>query len=278
MAATPDVPWITHSNPVTQAGFTMIPNLVMLRRDISPLAKLVYGYLKHLAWRNGGRSSVPLLEISHDLDVSQRALQGYLRELRDAPVFEGGGPDVDRLVVSERHGMGLPNTYVINDAIGYAILPNGMASAATPSGEPRQTSRERDPSRGQDLEPKKISPLTSPRPENRPATVARKPVTDDEYATASLILQRFNGAAGTRYTSVDWVAKIVSRIREHPELPVEAHAIVIDRVLAEPWWQGDPSPSVIYGNAGIFERSVHAVRTQPEERSLTPDEILKLRG
>lgn len=130
-------PSVVHSNPVTQAGFTQIPNAVMLRKDITPLAKLVYGYLKHLAWR--GDAAAPLEQIADDLGVSPRALQDYMKELRKAPAAEGGDEAMPRLVVSERRGLGLPNLYIVNDP----VLRDGMAESAIQSGNARHSSRGR---------------------------------------------------------------------------------------------------------------------------------------
>lgn len=117
--------------------------------------------------------------------------------------------------------------------------------------------------------------LDAVHPANRPSKVNRKAVTDGEYERASAILAAFNRHAGTRYGSKDYISKIVSRIREHPELDVHAHAVVIYRSLAAPWWSGPPSPSVIYGNESLFERCVHAAAsTEPlPDRALTPEEI-----
>jgi hypothetical protein len=117
MAAEADVPNVAHSNPVTQAGFTMIPNTVMMRADLSPGAKLVYGYLKHLAWRNGTDGVDPSRQtISRDLCVGEKAVTGYVKELRDAPVEEGdASEDAERLVVAVRRGQGRTNAYMIND-------------------------------------------------------------------------------------------------------------------------------------------------------------------
>lgn len=114
-------------------------------------------------------------------------------------------------------------------------------------------------------------------PANRPTKVNRKPVTDDEYALASAVLEAFNVAAGTRYASKDYVAKAVSRIREHPELDLAGHGAVIAHALSHPWWKGPASPSVVYGNESLFERCLHAAAAlgggaQPE-RGLTPEEI-----
>lgn len=99
---------VTHENPVTQSGFTVIPNAVMLNPDLSCGAKLVYGYLKHLAWRNddSAETDAPLTIICRDLHVSENTARGYVKELRDA-----------NLVRSKRRGLGLPNVYIVLEPV-----------------------------------------------------------------------------------------------------------------------------------------------------------------
>lgn len=124
-------PRVSHSNPVTAAGFTMIPNAVVLRADLSPQAKLIYGYLKHLAWKNGGGGVDPPREvIARDLHLAERTVVGYVRELQRAPVVEGDeSEDAERLLVAVRRGQGRTNVYVLNDP--------GLPDDAPDSGQSR---------------------------------------------------------------------------------------------------------------------------------------------
>jgi hypothetical protein len=61
---------------------------------------------------------------------------------------------------------------------------------------------------------------------------------------------------GQRLASTDWLAKIVMRLREHPELGYDDHVEIILANLNHPWWSGPPTPSVIYGNGAQFERAM----------------------
>lgn len=261
------------SNPVTQAGFTKIPNAVLLRSDISLPAKVIYGYLGHLAWRSGAGAIAPTMaEIATDLGCSVRALRGYITELRQAPVMEGpSNVDSPRLVESQRRGLGLPNAYVINDP----ILPDGAAESADQSGGSRRSSRARSLPGVKTLEPRKTSTPISPRPEDRPATVDRAKVTDLEWFLAEQILSAWNLRAGSRLTPKAWAPKIIMRIREHPTLTLQDHAGVIAASLAHPWWSGPANPSVVYGNAAQFERSVlQALAPQQDSNApMTPEEM-----
>lgn len=114
----------THANPVTQAGFTMIPNDVMLRHDLSCGAKIIYGYLKHLAWRNGrNEEAVPRDIIQRDLGIGKNQVTKFIQELARTPVVashvdadpENPDESMPRLVEIKRRGHGLPNLYFIND-------------------------------------------------------------------------------------------------------------------------------------------------------------------
>jgi hypothetical protein len=111
-------------------------------------------------------------------------------------------------------------------------------------------------------------------------SVDRKRVTVEEERRASAILAAYNEVAGQSRASREWLAKVVSRVREHPELTVEEHRGIIERNFAAPWWKGHASPSVIYGNAALFENAMLATgkrepRTRAERKS---DRIRRLAG
>lgn len=96
---------VVHASRLTQAGFTIIPNVVMMRRDLSPLARLIYGYLKHLAWKNGNAVAETSLQvICRDLGAAENTVRKAISELR-----------VDGLIQSRRRGQGRPNQYVIHE-------------------------------------------------------------------------------------------------------------------------------------------------------------------
>lgn len=89
-----------------------------------------------------------------------------------------------------------------------------------------------------------------------PATVNKAVVTRDEGNLSAEILGRWNEITGQSLSSKEWLTKIILRIREKPELSVEDHAFIIKANCDDPWWTGDPNPSVIYGNGAQFERSM----------------------
>lgn len=96
---------------------------------------------------------------------------------------------------------------------------------------------------------------TSP-PGDPPMKAGGKKVTDAELAMARGILAAWNEAAGQSMTSDVWIRKIVMRLREHPELDLEAHVALIGDTLGNPWWEGAATPAVIYGNGGVFEAAL----------------------
>lgn len=125
-----------------------------------------------------------------------------------------------------------------------------------------------EPSFELSVEPKDSPPI-SPAPIRN---VDRIPVTNDEVRFAAVILGDFNAQAGTRFTLATWGPKIIMRIREHPELGVAQHREVVAANLAAPWWRGRATPSVIYGSAEQFERSMATVGATAG-RGLTPEEM-----
>lgn len=96
---------------------------------------------------------------------------------------------------------------------------------------------------------------TGRRNRTRRARVGRLPVTDRERELSQQVLAVWNELAGQSMSSSDWTARIIGRIREHPELELADHRLVIEAALADPWWTGPPTPSVVYGNGALFERS-----------------------
>jgi hypothetical protein len=97
-----------------------------------------------------------------------------------------------------------------------------------------------------------------PHTNGKPAKVDHHPVTDHEWQLTTRIVEAFNNVADTRFTPPAWARPIIMRLREHPELDLPEHEHVIDRALQDPWWKGPASPSVIYGNAALFERCIAA--------------------
>ena len=130
----------THADPVTAAGFTMIPNLVMFRQDLTAGARLVYGYMSYLAWRNHGDEVEPPLEtIADDLGFDPKTVAKYVRELRDSS-----------LVVARRRGLGRTNVYVIQapgsgDSRTGEMPEQERAEGPIPPYLPRETNIEKDP-------------------------------------------------------------------------------------------------------------------------------------
>lgn len=98
-------------------GFTMIPNAVVWRHDLSIGAKLAYGYLSHMAWRARAKeTSTPVAEIADVFGVAVGTARGYVKELVEAPAREGGDPsEVGTLLTSKRRGLGMPNLILIHD-------------------------------------------------------------------------------------------------------------------------------------------------------------------
>lgn len=78
---------------------------------------------------------------------------------------------------------------------------------------------------------------------------------------AEAILAEFNSEAGTAFRLVgsrgrptDHLKRIVSRIRDYPEVTLDQHLEVVRYNCRNPWWGGRPtSVGVIYG-PGSFPR------------------------
>lgn len=82
-------------------GFTIIPNAIIGRRDISAGAKLAYVLLLSYAWQKG--SCFPgQLRMSEDMGVTDRTIRTYLRELETVG-----------LVITRQRGLNQTNVYIL---------------------------------------------------------------------------------------------------------------------------------------------------------------------
>jgi hypothetical protein len=187
--------------------------------------------------------------IAHDARLSDRQVQNCLRGLEAEGAIErvgkrSSGVNVYRLAGGENTAPG-----EIRDAAGVKNRTDGgEPEFARTSNEPPEDRTPRTPS--------VVSPAS-----NRPGTVGKTPVSDDEYELALKVLALFNRAAETRYIAKTFIEMIVRRCREHPELSFAQHALIIATAFEHPWWKDAPAPNVIYGNESIFERSLNAARS-----------------
>lgn len=96
------------ADALTQKGFTMVPNHVLVSGNISPGAKLCFAMLLRYAWQNGfcfpGQARLAL-----DMGVSDRSVRTYLQELSTL-----------KLITIRQRGLGKPNLYEIN------LTPSGV--------------------------------------------------------------------------------------------------------------------------------------------------------
>lgn len=102
------------ADALTQKGFTMVPNHVLVSGKISPGAKLCFAMLLRYAWQNGfcfpGQARLAL-----DMGVSDRSVRTYLQELSAL-----------ELITIRQRGLGKPNLYEINltpSGVGRKIFP-----------------------------------------------------------------------------------------------------------------------------------------------------------
>lgn len=188
--------------------------------------------------------------------LSRSQTQRCLRELEDAGAIRAVGESAYGTTIYDlQMGAAICGGGAANPTAGGPHIAAGGAANPTPSGaqmRPEPSVTVREPS----------SKATA-----APMTVARRRVTDYELRLAAGVLALWNEQTGQHLTSGEWVAKIVMRIREHPELTAVDHAAVIAAALADPWWKGPPTPSVVYGNGAQFERSMVAATQQRQDGS-----------
>lgn len=90
---------IVGADPVTRHGFTQVPNFILVSKDLSVGAKLVYAMLLKYAWQDDycfpGQD-----KLAADMGVTDRSTRTYIKELVAA-----GYLDV------EQRGLGKTNLY-----------------------------------------------------------------------------------------------------------------------------------------------------------------------
>jgi len=78
---------IVGADPVTLHGFTMVPNVILTKKELSVGAKLAYAMLLKYAWSDKG-SYPGQLKLAEDLGAGERSIRTYLKELETAGVLK----------------------------------------------------------------------------------------------------------------------------------------------------------------------------------------------
>lgn len=213
----------------------------LLRSEISSHAKVLWAALDRYAG------------LPHGAVPSRQTLAGEWLHASTDTVDRARAEllEVGALTVEDRPGT--TSVYWLEDqqTLGTGAHTTLRTDADTPSAPVRNERKEVRESKLKD-------PPVSP-----PGTglVANKrPVTSPELHLAQHVLEAFNDATGSNppFRSDDWIRKIVLRCREHPELLLADHVLIMNRTLANPWWDGPASPAVIYGNGACFEQAAVA--------------------
>lgn len=263
-------------------GFTAVPNSILENASLGLGARMSLIALMSFAWN--GDPFPGQKRLAAMLGCSVRTVYEYLVELQEAGY-----------VKKSRRGRGQTNVYrlVQKAIIRSASEPPEESSDDTlddANGDRKQGSG-LDRKQGSDKEDEveEDPPCSPPTPSTdvviqdarsrAPKTVDRQPVTVEEAETAWEILDRWNQRTGQKLASKDWITKIILRIREHPDLDVADHDAIIANNLADPWWKGTATPSVVYGNGATFEKAMLVKGSSTTEAfDVARDEIRRIRG
>lgn len=90
---------IVGADPVTQQGFTQVPNFILTKNELSVGAKLTYAMLLKYAWAEN--ACYPgQLKLAKDMGAGERSVRTYLKELETAGILE-----------IKQRGLGQTNNY-----------------------------------------------------------------------------------------------------------------------------------------------------------------------
>lgn len=215
--------------------------------------RLVLLVLADRAHEDGGGAWPSVENIAAAARLSKRQTHSCLRALEESGAIEREGKShtgttIYRVIMESRGGA----EFAPSEDRGCDFVQEGVQSTASGSAETAP-----EPSLEPSLEPSTTGGLQIREPHLAlPTMVNRVKVGPKEGWLAREVLWQWNEQTGQRLASQDWLAKIIMRIREHPELTLPDHAHIIRHTLADPWWKGVASPSVIYGNGAQFEKSL----------------------
>jgi hypothetical protein len=78
---------IVGADPVTLHGFTMVPNVILTKKELSVGAKLAYAILLKYAWADNG-CYPSQLRLAEDMGAGERSIRTYLKELEAAGILD----------------------------------------------------------------------------------------------------------------------------------------------------------------------------------------------
>lgn len=145
-----------------------------------------------------------------------------------------------------------------------AVSPTGRSDG--PTGQPDPTNRSSSPDQpvivtgptGHSDQPLYREPEKEPEeePEKEPHRVGGREVTEEEQRLTFSLITAFASNAQQRFTPENWIEYVVPCLRAHPELTEADHLALIRANFRQPWWEGPPTPSVLYARVTVFERAL----------------------
>src|SRR5580658_5761188 len=78
---------IVGADPVTLHGYTMVPNVILTKKELSVGAKLAYAMLLKYAWADNG-CYPGQLKLAEDMGAGERSIRTYLKELQTAGILD----------------------------------------------------------------------------------------------------------------------------------------------------------------------------------------------
>lgn len=251
---------VVHRSAWTQAGFAQIPAPVLFDPELTIGAKMLYALLKWHA-RGDATDVWPGMErLCETLGVGDNACRRYREELRAAG-----------LISVKRRGLGRPNLYTLIEPDDYRTLTSADGGSRSADSEDLDGLETADEVDVVEVEKPSTPPVSPPSSEvavaaaRAPAKVDGKVVVATEADFARAILETWNEQTGQALRATTHLSKIILRCREYPEATLDDHERIIRANLADPWWKGPPSPSVIYGNDAQFERSIETARGEGQK-------------
>lgn len=276
-------------------------------QDPGPTPKLVLLAYADVA-RDDGAVQIPLRSVALGTGLSDRSVRDNLARLEGDGVLRRyerveDGAQVASIIVlavddstdlpADFAGGGIPKGFTGRQSGSSAGDSGGPASAAGEGGSSRRplhlqpTSKSDSGGRRRPRQQMPAPPADTPdglvadaeELLNRRHKVAATVVSVEEMAIALAALAEFNRQAGYDYGLAAHLTGIVGRIRERPSFGAAEHVRLVESAWRLKWWtkrgggMRRATPSVIYGNASVFDQVIADATDEKNGRAL--DAVVK---
>jgi hypothetical protein len=224
------------------SGFVAIPVTVYRDQSLSMAARFVFGEILSYDW--GGRGCFRSQQgMAKECGCSVRTIRSALKELEQRGLI--------RVARGTTARGGRRNTYYAERTGSLTVFEEEADVAGWDDGNRQEMPDQPAPDADE------VDDVEVDLPPKRPQAVNR---LSPEKAKAKALLQHANELLKVQWQSEQARGRALARVRQFPDLTVGDLRGVLDRIVAEAWWEREgssPSIGTVFG-AHVWERAVGA--------------------